>query len=352
MRLKPCLADSGRSSSDAWNALTRPLLPSSTQNNGNGNGNTQDIPPAMDDGTGWGSSWDEDWDPTIVPDSVIEERKGLPPRRREGDVVRDKWLSPLLDWSMVLDALDPDEQRTEDRIRKEAITNDLESRDAVRFGIILLLSAWLSGLTFSRILAEPILTFTLQHNPNAFELTDKQKVEGAHRVHVEEFRLRMEAEIGKIPPITEPEMFRHLREFALHIQEEEREHNEQSLLNVVSDSISGITFFSLLVRPSNGRRALFSTIGRVFAGLSDIAKAFIIILVADTLLGYHSAEGWTGFLNIVCEHYGLEPSEDGLSFFVAIVPVSMDVMFKYWIFNSLNKISPEAVVTIKAMNRH
>lgn len=47
----------------------------------------------------------------------------------------------------------------------------------------------------------------------------------------------------------------------------------------------------MLARDSEARRALGNTISRLFEGLSDIAKALLIILTADTLLGYHSEEG-------------------------------------------------------------
>jgi hypothetical protein len=77
----------------------------------------------------------------------------------------------------------------------------------------------------------------------------------------------------------------------LQFQEEEREKNEASLMTLVSDSISAMVFFIMFVRDNDAREALFSTIGRLFEGLSDIAKAVMIILVADTLLGYHSEEG-------------------------------------------------------------
>lgn len=62
-------------------------------------------------------------------------------------------------------------------------------------------------------------------------------------------------------------------------------------MTLVSDSISAMVFFIMFVRDNDARQALFSTIGRLFEGLSDIAKAVLIILVADTLLGYHSEEG-------------------------------------------------------------
>ena len=67
-----------------------------------------------------------------------------------------------------------------------------------------------------------------------------------------------------------------------------------------------MVFFVLLARDVEGRVALFSTIGRLFEGLSDIAKAVLIILIADTLLGYHSEEGWTGLIDVLLGHYGVE----------------------------------------------
>eukprot|EP00195_Chlamydomonas_chlamydogama_P013466 CAMPEP_0202909342 /NCGR_PEP_ID=MMETSP1392-20130828/49073_1 /ASSEMBLY_ACC=CAM_ASM_000868 /TAXON_ID=225041 /ORGANISM="Chlamydomonas chlamydogama, Strain SAG 11-48b" /LENGTH=147 /DNA_ID=CAMNT_0049599059 /DNA_START=3 /DNA_END=446 /DNA_ORIENTATION=+ len=147
-------------------------------------------------------------------------------------------------------------------------------------------------------------------------------------------------------------MLEHLREFALEIEEEERHHNEQTLITVVSDSVSGIMLFFMLAQPSRGRQALFNTISRLFEGLSDIAKAVMIILIADTLLGYHSEEGWTGLFELVLGRYGFEAEEEGVVIFVGIVPVVIDVFFKYWIFIGLNKISPGAVVTIKQIDTH
>ena len=46
----------------------------------------------------------------------------------------------------------------------------------------------------------------------------------------------------------------------------------QNLMSVVSDSISSILLFGMLVPKSRGRRALFNTFSRLFEGLSDIAK--------------------------------------------------------------------------------
>jgi hypothetical protein len=68
-----------------------------------------------------------------------------------------------------------------------------------------------------------------------------------------------------------------LRREALRLAEEFRGHNRVALLNLLSDSATALTGFALLLRGSEGRGALFRTIGRLFSGFSDTAKAFLII---------------------------------------------------------------------------
>ena len=134
------------------------------------------------------------------------------------------------------------------------------------------------------------------------------------------------------PPLSEEQVTEHLREFAHELEEEERHHNEQNLITVVSDSVSGIMLFGILAQKTRGRQAVFNTISRLFEGLSDIAKAVMIILIADTLLGYHSEEGWTGFLELVLGHYGVEAEEEGVVIFVGVVRlqnVSLESPFRH-----------------------
>lgn len=71
-----------------------------------------------------------------------------------------------------------------------------------------------------------------------------------------------------------------LRREALRLAEEFRGHNRVALLNLLSDSATALTGFALLLRGSEGRGALFRTIGRLFSGFSDTAKAFLIIASA------------------------------------------------------------------------
>lgn len=301
--------------------------------------------------------WYEDWDPSSRYTTPQIERMadaGATRFRKEtrNQGPRDKWITPLLDLDAVREGLDPDQERSEQLLMGEALANKEESQLAVRYLARLIFIPLVTGFMISRALADPILNFSLRNNPDAFELSDLQKVEGAKAVHLEETRLRLDMAIGRAPPMTELQMFEHLAEYAAEVQEEERHHNETILLNVVSDSVSLITFLGIVTQPTRGRTALVNTVTRLFYGLSDIAKAILIILIADTLLGYHSEEGWHGIIELVLGHYGLEPSEEGVVIFVGVVPVIVDVFFKYWIFIGLNRISPGAVVTIKQVDRH
>ncbi len=163
-----------------------------------------------------------------------------------------------------------------------------------------------TGFIISRLLAVPIISSAESFSSEAFAVSDRQKVEGAHEIHKEELRLRMEAAIGRHPALTNDELQVHLHEEALHIAEEFREKNKRAYLNVVSDSVAGMVFFAILVRNTPGREVLFRTISRVFSGLSDTAKAFIIIAATDILLGYHSEDGWTAAIRLISNHYGYE----------------------------------------------
>ncbi|KAI8471925.1 MAG: CemA family-domain-containing protein [Monoraphidium minutum] len=326
--------------------------------NGNGaNGNGRPMP---DYGmTDWG--WDapqQEWDPSegLSPDQIrgmqADYEAFLRRERAAQDPPRDKWITPLLDWQSIIGAFDPDQSRTEDAMADEALTNRSESRGAIAFAARLVLIPIVTGALVGRALAEPVLSFTLVNNPDAFAMTGRQKIEGASRVHQEEARVRMMMAIGQAPPLNEREMVSHLREFAHELQEEERHRNESGLITLVCDSTSVMTLTVLMARDTAGRSALFNTIGRLFEGLSDIAKAVAIILIADTMLGYHSEEGWTGLIDVVLGHYGIEVEEKEIVLFVGIIPIAIDVFFKYWIFIGLNKISPGAVVTIKQLDRH
>lgn len=313
----------------------------------------------------WYGALDDDWEdwagtPAVADlddegevaelrEQIIERRRARRGRRTR---VRDEYLRPIVDVTGIYNRLAFDEKEAEERVFVEAITNQYESREALKYAGTLLAVPLTVGFVISHLVAQPLWEYAESLNPDAFALSDEQKVEGAHAMHREEVRLRLEASIGQAPPLTDQAMLEHLHIEAVKFAEDMRADNRQSLLNVISDSSSGVALFVILLQKNSQRAILFRTIGRVFTGLSDTAKAFLIILVTDTLLGYHSEEGWTAGLTLLGRHYGLSAAKDGLQLFVATVPVVLDSLFKYWIFVGLNKIDPAAAVTLRQMDRH
>lgn len=265
---------------------------------------------------------------------------------------RDEYLRPMIDTIGIQYRLGFKRLEAEERVETEFLTNQWESREAVKFGAILLIAPILTGWILGAIVFKPVITVIERVNPHAFEISEKQKLEGAKEVHKAEMRMRMDAAIGRAPPLSYTELQAQLRVEAHELLDEFIEKNKHNVCTAVSDSITGLTGFGILLKDTEGRGILFRTLGRIFSGLSDTAKAFLIIATTDILLGYHSEEGWTAVLHIISDHYGAEIEEAPIYTFVAIVPVTMDALFKYWIFKGLNRQNPAAAATLKQMDRH
>ncbi|CAL5223632.1 g6176 [Coccomyxa viridis] len=319
------------------------------------------VPPSSSEGDwgGWGGWGDDDPDIDWVDLSKVRRngsREAARARRRKAKdtnkVGRDEFLRPMVDTTGIRYRIGFSEEEVTEEIREEFEENQQESWEGLRFGGILIAVPIMVGFIVSRIFAEPFYEVAQRYNSQVFALSDREKIEGAKEIHKHELRLRMDAAIGRAPPLSDFELQTELRREALHLAEEFRERNRTALLNLLSDSTIALTGFILLLRNSDGRGALFGTIGRVFSGFSDTAKAFLIIASTDILLGYHSEEGWTAAIHLLTGHYGIEVEEAPIYIFVAIVPVTMDAYFKLWIFRGLNRKNPAAAVTLKSMDRH
>ena len=83
--------------------------------------------------------------------------------------------------------------------------------------------------------------------------------------------------------------------------------------------------------------------------LSDTTKSFLLILITDLLVGFHSPRGWEISIELFLKHLGWPENQDFIFLFVATFPVFLDTVFKYWIFRYLNKISPSTVATYHNM---
>ncbi len=181
-------------------------------------------------------------------------------------------------------------------------------------------------------------------------LNEEMEEDALHELQRYEERIRFEVLIGQAPEINEVEIEDRVRRKAFDIEEEYRQRSADAIENVFADVIAVLTFSLILTNYKDKVATLKSFIDEIVYGLSDSAKAFIIILFTDIFVGFHSPHGWEVLLEGMANHLGLPASHDFIFLFIATFPVILDTVFKYWIFRYLNRISPSAVATYKNMN--
>jgi hypothetical protein len=141
-----------------------------------------------------------------------------------------------------------------------------------------------------------------------------------------------------------------MQEKAVEIAETFSLHSTDAIKNWIADISGVITFAFVLTNSKREVEILKSVIDEVAYGLSDSAKAFVIILFTDVFVGFHSPHGWEVLLDGLSRHFGLPANHAFIFLFIATFPVILDTIFKYWIFRYLNRVSPSAVATYREMN--
>ena len=102
--------------------------------------------------------------------------------------------------------------------------------------------------------------------------------------------------------------------------------------NILSDILSITVFILLMVTGRKQISIVKSFLNEIIYGLSDTAKAFLIILFTDMFVGFHSPHGWEVIIEVILRHLGLPESRDFIFLFISTFPVILDTIFKYWIF--------------------
>uniref|UniRef100_UPI00315DE822 envelope membrane protein n=1 Tax=Plantago erecta TaxID=197803 RepID=UPI00315DE822 len=149
----------------------------------------------------------------------------------------------------------------------------------------------------------------------------------------------------------------HLQKFSIGIQKETIQlitiHNEDRIHTILHLSTNIICFVILSVYSILGNEELVilnSWTQEFLYNLSDTIKAFLILLITDLCIGFHSPHGWELIIGSVYKDFGFVHNEQILSGLVSTFPVILDTFFKYWIFRYLNRVSPSLVVIYHSMN--
>lgn len=179
----------------------------------------------------------------------------------------------------------------------------------------------------------------------AAEIEEAYEEESDEQVKEQEQQL-----LASTHKLSEEEIEEEVKHKAVEMAEEYRDRSSNAIKNVFADICSVIALIIFFMN-SNREIAIFkSFIDEIVYGLSDSAKAFIIILFTDVFVGFHSPHGWEVILEGISRHLGIPESREFIFLFIATFPVILDTVFKYWIFRYLNRISPSAVATYKNMN--
>ncbi|KAL7263350.1 hypothetical protein ACSBR1_001509 [Camellia fascicularis] len=286
------------------------------------------------------SSWDQDWNNGLGKsrEDVMADPSEMIPQRGLVKSVRDLVLGK-----------EEDDMLYEDRVFRYASLN------SAKFLAVLVTVPWALDFLVHDYVLMPFLDRYVKTVPLAAEMLDvrrHQKLEMVKELKLEKARFRLEVEIGKSPPLSDEELWLELRHKALELQDEWRLENRKAFANIWSDTVFGISLFILLYFNQNKVALLKFTGYKIINNISDTGKAFLIILITDIFLGYHSESGWQTLLEIIIEHYGLEVDQSAVTIFICLIPVIIDACVKLWLFKFLPRLSPKVANIFQEMKRH
>lgn len=241
------------------------------------------------------------------------------------------------------------DETTEAEVVRDFRTSKLRTRLAVRFMLLLVILPLLTQQISKALIVSPLVNHfkavgQIERIINS-QLEDNILDELARF----ENKIRFESLVSNVP-VSAEEIQDRIREKAIELSTEYQKELIEPLKNILSDALGFTVFLGLVFTGQRQLAIVKAFLDEVVYGLSDSAKAFIIILFTDVFVGYHSPHGWEVLVNNTLEHFGFPRNEDFINMFIATFPVMLDTVFKYWIFRYLNQISPSAVATYKNMN--
>ncbi|QOV21841.1 proton extrusion protein PcxA [Anabaenopsis elenkinii] len=243
--------------------------------------------------------------------------------------------------------LDPN---AEEDVVKNFRQNQRRSIIAIRFILLLIIVPLLTHQISKVLVVGPVINHFRGEEAVPMFLNLEMEEEALIELQKFEDKIRFKNLISGAPRLSPTEMEMQMEEKAHEIAEQFRRESANAIKNVFADILSVGAFIYLLLISKPAIMVLKDFIDHIVYGLSDSAKAFIIILFTDVFVGFHSPHGWEIILEGASRHWGLPANRDFIFLFIATFPVILDTIFKYWIFRYLNRISPSAVATYRNMN--
>ncbi|OWY67860.1 hypothetical protein B7486_29510 [cyanobacterium TDX16] len=243
--------------------------------------------------------------------------------------------------------LDPS---AEEEVVKNFRTSQRRTLISVRLVLLFVIVPFLTFQISKNLVIGPIVDRFRNPEQATMFLNYEMEEKALEEMRKSEERLRFQNLLTGGEEISPVEIEKRLQERVAEIAEEFRAESSNAIKNVFADLLSVGAFIWLLLMSKRELAVLKEFFDQIVYGLSDSAKAFIIILFTDVFVGFHSPHGWEVVLSSVSRHLGLPENHDFIFLFIATFPVILDTIFKYWIFRYLNRISPSAVATYRNMN--
>jgi len=243
--------------------------------------------------------------------------------------------------------LDP---KAEEEVVKRFRRSRNQTRIAIRFLVLLIIVPLITQGISKYFLVTPLINHFVGESESSVFLNSEMREEALRELQTFEEGLKFQNLLNPAPQLTPEAIESQLKHKANEIAEEFRGKSRDAVGNVFADIIGLIAFALVIVTRRRDIVVLKSFMDEIVYGLSDSAKAFIIILLTDIFVGFHSSHGWEVLLEGLASHLGVAANKSAISLFIATLPVILDTVFKYWIFRYLSRISPSAVATLRNMN--
>lgn len=249
-----------------------------------------------------------------------------------------------------------------DRLKKEINPNaEMEALEevkvtryqtlsSIKYLLILLIVPILINQISKTFFLDPLINYLWNKNSLYIFINRSQEERAFADLQRFEEKLHFDALIGRLNQSSHDTINNQMTKKALEIAITYSDESSNAVKNILADFMSITIFICILIINKRQFSILKSFINEFIYGLSDTAKAFLIILFTDIFVGFHSPHGWEIILETILRHFGLPENRDFIFIFISTFPVILDTIFKYWIFRYLNKLSPSAVATYHNMN--
>ncbi|MDJ0679336.1 MAG: proton extrusion protein PcxA [Xenococcaceae cyanobacterium MO_167.B52] len=246
--------------------------------------------------------------------------------------------------------IDPQADTTEEAVLRKFRRSRNKTAISIRFLLILIIVPLFTHQFTKTFFISPFVEKYFTNHQTFIFINKDLEDEAFMELHRYEENLYFKSIIGLAPPISDEEVKEKVHNKAEELAVEYRDQGISAVGNVFADFFSLLAFAIIIFLCKREILIIKSFLDEIIYGLSDSAKAFLIILLTDMFVGYHSPHGWEIILEGIARHLGLPENRDFNFLFIATFPVILDTVLKYWIFRYLNRISPSSVATYKNMN--